>query len=108
MTSEYSKRIDDDGTITEAYYKDGRLHREDGPAYIQLKADGSTLAKYYKDGQLYRPEIPRPVIVEYQKSIDSITETFSRSGEVYLIMETFGPNSPMSTRGRAKPQEPRP
>ncbi len=46
------KHIDPDGT--QIWYKDGKLHGEDGPAYIH--PDGTQ--RWYKDGELHREDGP--------------------------------------------------
>ncbi len=95
MSTEYTKKLADDGTITETYLKDGQLHRDDGPALIERKPDGSTSEKYYREGKLYRPEMPTPVVVEYNAAADSTSESFASDGSIYSTHIHYGPNSPM-------------
>ena len=45
-----------DGSTFEAYYRNGGLHREDGPAIVRRKADGSAAQEYYRNGQLVKVE----------------------------------------------------
>jgi hypothetical protein len=44
------------------YYRDGELHRNDGPALVRREADGSTYEYCYKDGKLVEPFAPPSVI----------------------------------------------
>lgn len=43
-------------TTMEKYYREGRLHREDGPALVWRYANGSTMEKYYRDGKPHRED----------------------------------------------------
>lgn len=43
---------------TEEYYRDGRLHRKDGPALVWRYANGSMVERYYRDGKLHREDGP--------------------------------------------------
>ena len=48
-----------DGTTEEFYYRDGKIHRDDGPAWIFRYADGSVLSEeYYRDGKIHRDDGP--------------------------------------------------
>jgi len=38
MASEYIKSVADDGTVTETYSRDGKLHRDEGRAVIERRA----------------------------------------------------------------------
>jgi len=105
MPSEYTRKAADDGTVTEHYYTNGKLHRDDGPAIIERKPDGSTTEKYYRNGDLFRPDAPTPVITERNVSEDSTTEHYARDGKIYRIVEHFGPNSPIRT-GQGSKQNP--
>lgn len=93
MTTEYTKRVADDGTITESYFLNGKLHRDDGPAVTERKADGSIVKKYYRNGELFRPDAPIPAIVERDETKDETTETYTRNGRAYRIVVKFGPRS---------------
>ena len=95
MSTEYTRGIADDGTVTESYFQNGKLHRDDGPAVMERKADGSTTEKYYRNGQFFRPDSPAPAIVERNIAKDETTETYVRDGRVYRIDVKFGPRSPM-------------
>jgi hypothetical protein len=106
MTTEYTKRVADDGTVTECYFQDGKLHRDGGPAVTERKADGSTTEKYYRNGELFRPDAPTPVIVERNVSKDSKTERYARDGKVYRSVTDYGPLSPMRNGNGQKPNSP--
>lgn len=43
---------------TEAYYRADKLHREDGPALVWRHTDGSTEEYYFRDGRLHRDDGP--------------------------------------------------
>ncbi len=47
-------------TILE-YYRDGRPHRKNGPAYIWCAADGRKSEEYWHDGKLIEPSTPSAV-----------------------------------------------
>jgi hypothetical protein len=105
MTTEYTKRVADDGTVTESYSLNGKLHRDGAPAVIERKSDGSTKEEYYRNGQLFRPDSPVPAIVERNTAQDETTETYARDGKVYRVDLKFGPRSPMrNLHGDNKPQ----
>jgi len=108
MTTEYTKRVADDGAVTECYFLNGKLHRDDGPAVTEHKADGSTIEKYYRNGELFRPDAPTPVIVERNELEDSTTEHYARDGKIYRIVEYYGPRSPMKTGKSLPPNSPSP
>ena len=103
MTKEYTRKTADDGTVTESYYTNGKLHREDGPAVIEHRADGFAKEQYYLDGVLFRPNVPTPVVVERNVSEDSTTESYARDGKVYHIVTQYGPYSSMKTGGGCRP-----
>ena len=42
----------------EQWLREGRLHRDDGPAYLETRADGSQSMGWYRDGMLYRVDGP--------------------------------------------------
>ena len=46
-------RRERDGSMVEAYYRDGKLHREDGPAIVKRSAAGTTEKEYYRDDKLF-------------------------------------------------------
>jgi uncharacterized protein len=39
------------GMTVQEYYRNGKLHRDDGPAHILRALDGSTKEEYYSDGK---------------------------------------------------------
>jgi hypothetical protein len=42
----------------EQWLRDGRLHRDDGPAYVEIREDGSQSMGWYRDGKLHRADGP--------------------------------------------------
>ena len=54
-------RRDSDGSTLEQYYRDGKLHRDDGPAMIcHNPNDGVTQERYYRNGAFVKVEYRRP------------------------------------------------
>ena len=47
-----------DGTVVMRWYKNGMLHRENGPAMITKNSDKTTLESWYINGQLHRNDAP--------------------------------------------------
>jgi len=45
-----------DGSAVDEYYRDGKLHREDGPADIRREADGWSIKRYYREDKLIKTE----------------------------------------------------
>jgi hypothetical protein len=45
---EYHRIENDDGSIVESYWHDGKKHREDGPAEIERRADGTVIESYWQ------------------------------------------------------------
>jgi hypothetical protein len=48
--------LDTNGTTVEKYYRDGKLHREDGPASVRRNPDGSAVEEYYLDGVKFQKD----------------------------------------------------
>jgi hypothetical protein len=42
----------------EQWRRGGKLHRDDGPAHIEIREDGGQSLGWYRDGQLYRVDGP--------------------------------------------------
>jgi hypothetical protein len=54
----------DDGHMIEHYYRNGVLHRDDGPAFVMRDETGPSLPiteQYYRDGKLHRDDGPAVV-----------------------------------------------
>ena len=66
-----------DGSIViEECYRNGKLHREDGPAIVRHDADGS-YAEYHRDGKLHREDGPAVI----SRSADGVRqEDYFRNG----------------------------
>ena len=47
-----------DGAVIERWYRNGELHREDGPAYVKRHPDGTVLEGWHKDGELHHDGSP--------------------------------------------------
>jgi hypothetical protein len=46
----------------ETWYKDGKLHREDGPSYISYNLDGNKrYVEWYKDDKFHREDGPAQI-----------------------------------------------
>jgi hypothetical protein len=72
------------GTRTESYYHDGKLHREYGPAIVEANADGSWSEDYYRDGELHRAD--GPAIIEVRAENGARTESYYRGGESVMAV----------------------
>ena len=46
--------VRDDGSWSMTYRRDGKFHRDGGPAYTRVNADGSWGQEYYRDGKDHR------------------------------------------------------
>jgi hypothetical protein len=66
-----------DGSTRQQYWRQGKLHREDGPAWIDRNADGSTYDAFYNDGQLHRDDGPA---IRARKADGSVQEMYYRAG----------------------------
>jgi len=78
--SVYRVEVDQNGTRTESYYHDGKLHREYGPAIVETNADGSWSEDYYGDGELDRAD--GPALIEVAAD-GARTESYYRRGLPY-------------------------
>jgi antitoxin component YwqK of YwqJK toxin-antitoxin module len=60
-----------DGSISyQTWYKDGKCHREDGPAFISYNDDGSIYYQaWYKDGKHHREDGPARICYHKDGSI---------------------------------------
>jgi hypothetical protein len=71
----YIKRTED--RTEEKHYRDGKLHREHGPALIERKTDGSSREIYYRNDQFHRED--GPAIIEHTVG-GYIREEYYREG----------------------------
>jgi hypothetical protein len=78
------------GQMVERWYKDGLLHREDGPAY--LSDDGTK--KWYVHGKLHRTNGPSIISVEN----DHLMQQIFITEEYYLDGERHNENGPALIR----------
>jgi hypothetical protein len=67
-----------DGSIQEAHYRAGKLHRENGPAIVRQAAADWSVEEYYRDGKRHREDGPA-VIKRYANG--STKELYYRNGE---------------------------
>mgnify|MGYP001488453139 CR=1 FL=1 len=53
--SEHTQTVRPDGTVIEEWHKDGVLHREGGPAYVERRRDGTAVIEWwYRNNKLHR------------------------------------------------------
>jgi hypothetical protein len=68
--------------IIRCWYKDGKLHREDGPAGIQYNKDGHKMGeRWYKNGQLHREDSPAEIRYGYNGKI--VYEAWAKNGRTH-------------------------
>jgi len=60
-TSRHRQTVRSDGTVVEGWYRNGVLHREDGPAYVERRPDGTVVEGWRKNGVLHREGGPARV-----------------------------------------------
>jgi hypothetical protein len=65
-----------DGTIIETHMTDGRLHREDGPAWQLVAPNGTRVEMYFKNGVLDRIDGPAISVGQTGSGVDA----YFRSG----------------------------
>ena len=74
-------RRDADGSTSEGYLRDGKWHREDGPARTLRNADGSAWEQhYFQGGKLHREDGPARVT---RKTDGSMEEAYYRDGRLH-------------------------
>jgi len=56
--SKHKQTVLSNGTVVEAWRKDGKLHREDGPALVERYPDGTVIEQWYRNGKLHREDGP--------------------------------------------------
>jgi hypothetical protein len=74
----HERNVTGDNTVIDRYKRDGKFHREDGPARTSRYADGSILEQYYRDGQLHRDDGPAEIS---QHGNGSVSEYYYREGK---------------------------
>jgi hypothetical protein len=67
--TKYVKRKRADGTVVHKFYRDGQLHREGGPALIEIHPDGAVIESYYKNGRLHRERRPASIHKDRKRDI---------------------------------------
>jgi len=88
-----------DGTTVERYFRDGKRHREDGAAVVEHYAGGKTIEEYYRDGKPHRED--GPAIVRHgadgsSRDDGSIYEAYYRNGEFIKEEQILAPLSTIS------------
>ena len=70
-----------DGTVVERWYKDGVLHREGGPAYVERRRDGTAVIEWwYRNNKLHREGGPAWV---RHHTDGTVIEQWYRNGKLY-------------------------
>lgn len=69
--------------ISEHYYKDGKFHNDDGPAWIKFdsKTGRKTSIKYYIDGKLHNDN--GPALVTFNDQGEVSCEMYHLNGELH-------------------------
>jgi hypothetical protein len=69
------------GALIEEFYRNGKLHRENGPARIEQQPDGSHYGEYwYRDGQQHCSD--GPAVVE-READGSVAEEYWVNGKLH-------------------------
>jgi hypothetical protein len=76
-------KVTDEGHVTgEEHYRDGKLHREGGPAVVWHYANGLTIEDYYRDGERHRESGP----AHFMRFVDGATEeSYFRNGKLHCM-----------------------
>jgi hypothetical protein len=71
-TPEHRVRRRSDGSVEEeSWHLSGKLHREDGPAWIQYRPDGSVLlVAWHLDGKFHREDGPARIHYRQDGSVE--------------------------------------
>ena len=72
--SEHKQRVRPDGTVVEEWRKDGKLHRDGGPAYVKRHPDGAVFEGWYRNGELRRED--GPAWVEHRRDGTAVEEWY--------------------------------
>jgi len=78
--SEHKQTVHPDGTVTEKWHKDGKLHRGDGPALVERYPDGTVIEWWCRNDKLHR--IDGPAYVE-RRPDGTVVEGGYRNGVVH-------------------------
>lgn len=81
LEGQFKTEYYEDGQLKkEEWYKNGVLHRENGPAVVNYwLGKKKYLEEWYKGGQLHRED--GPALVEYNEEGQKITEEYYLNGE---------------------------
>jgi hypothetical protein len=69
MAEEYNKKIAADGSITESRSRDGVLHCDNSPAFIERFKDGSVYTAYFYEGKRHRDNGPAVILERSDGSV---------------------------------------
>jgi len=78
--SKHKQTVRPDGTVVEEWHKDGVLHREDGPAYVEHRPSGTVVERWHKDGIHHRED--GPAYVERRPN-GTVVEWWYRNGVLH-------------------------
>jgi hypothetical protein len=77
-----------DGPAVQSYWKNGKLHREDGPAYVEQNfATGIRREEHWLDGTLHRPSVEGPAVIETDAAGRTVTAIYIESGKRHRAAE---------------------
>jgi len=78
--SEHEQTVLSDGTVIEGWYRNSRLHREDGPAWVESRPDGTVFEGWYRNGKHHRED--GPAWVEHRPD-GTVVEEWRKNGELH-------------------------
>lgn len=73
-------KIEADGSRITIWYKNGLIHRDDGPAYLKKDTRFNTIKKWYKNGLIHRDN---DAAVVTRNSSGKIIEEWHQNGELH-------------------------
>jgi hypothetical protein len=89
QSSTYERIVTKGSSVIEVYKRDGKVHRNDGPARISLSANGTIIEDYYKDGKRHRDDGPASIM--HTSSVE-LYEFY------YINGHSYGPTAPTAER----------
>jgi hypothetical protein len=98
-------RRSSDGSGCEEYVRNGKLHREDGPAYLRIDANGIKVEVYYRNSVRHRDDGPAS-ITRYPDG--ATIEEYWRDGVVTKRGNDAGQSAPGGPQKREYVPVPRP
>ena len=89
MEEKYVTKFENGNVMIEIYSKDGKTHREDGPAHIRYYENGNkNYEMWMRFGKYYRED--GPAVIKYEENGDILSEEFFENGEICRIRRGNG------------------